>query len=376
MQIHRFDNAFQIHAFGTVLLCQDSAILPHGRSLSQFIIGQQHRDAPHAARQRGVQACQQRVQPLARHRAGAHGRSIEQRRVLHTVTFIVHNDLRDISTAQLAQHVVRHGQLRGSLRVRSVANFQNHVRKGGLLQRAFERLHQIVRQPAYKAYGVYSHTGQPRGQRQTAGCRVQRGKQHVSLQHLRAAKAVQQAGFPHIGIPYQRHHGHTALFAALTRFGTAALQLFQAFAQRVDAAAHMAAVVFQLAFARAAAGTCAAAPAAALTGQAGAKARQTGQTVLQRGKLRLQFAFIRHGPACEYLQNQHGAVYDLHLQQLLQISDLAAGQLGVEHGALRAQVDAQHTALGQAAFAQKCGRLRRFTLLHHLRHGFHAVCLC
>ena len=92
-----------------------------------------------------------------------------------------------------------------------------------------------------------------------------------------------------------------------------------------------------LLFARAAAGACAAAPAAALTGQAGAKARQTGQTILQRGKLRLQFAFIRHGPACEYLQNQHGAVYDLHLQQLLQISDLAAGQLGVEHGALRAQ---------------------------------------
>ena len=40
-----------------------------------------------------------------------------------------------------------------------------------------------------------------------------RGKQHVDLKDLLAAQGVQQAGFAHIGVADQRHHGHIVLLA-------------------------------------------------------------------------------------------------------------------------------------------------------------------
>ena len=133
------------------------------------------------------------------------------------------------------------------------------------------------------------------------------------------------------------------------------------------------AVVFQLAFARAAPGARAAATAAALAAQRLAQPLQPGQPVAQQGQLGLQLAFPGHGPAAEDLQDQHGPVQHLDAQGIAQVADLAAGELPVKHGSLGLQIHGVKPGLLQLAGAQHGAGFRGIPLLDDLCRHLHPV---
>ncbi len=104
-----------------------------------------------------------------------------------------------------------------------------------------------------------------------------------------------------------------------------------------------------------------------------AQAGKPRQPVAQGGQLGLQLALVGGGTAGKDLQNQHGAVDDLHLQGLFQIADLAARQLAVKNGGLGAQILADQPGFSHPSLAQHSGHVDGVPLLQHLAHRLHAV---
>ena len=136
----------------------------------------------------------------------------------------------------------------------------------------------------------------------------------------------------------------------------------------------VAAVQLQLGLTGTTAGTTAAAATAALAAQALAHSLQAGQTVAQKRQLGLQLALVGHGAAAEDLQNQHGAVNDLHAAQRRgDVADLAAGQLAVKHGTLGTQLRGGSSGLLQLAATQHDAGLGGLPLLGYGCHSLHVV---
>ena len=129
----------------------------------------------------------------------------------------------------------------------------------------------------------------------------------------------------------------------------------------------VATVQLQLGLTGTTAGTTAAAATAALAAQAFAHSLQAGQTVAQKRQLGLQLALVGHGAAAENLQNQHGAVNDLHAAQRRgDVADLAAGTFGT-------QLRGGSGGLLQLAAAQHDAGLGGLPLLGHGCHSLHVV---
>ena len=136
----------------------------------------------------------------------------------------------------------------------------------------------------------------------------------------------------------------------------------------------VAAVEFQLGLTGTAAGTAAATTAAALTTQAFAHALQPGQAIPQESQLSLQLTLVGDGTAAEDLEDQHGAVDDLHAAQRGgDVADLAAGQFAVKHGARGTQRLGGKVCLFQLAAAEDDAGLGGAALLGNLRDRLHVV---
>ena len=372
MQVVHADGAGVVDALRAVVLGQHAAAAAQDVGQRQLVVGQKHLDAAHAGGQDLVQAGFQRVQAAAGAGAGQQDVRVKGHRA-GLVALVVDGQAGDAAAAQLVQHLVGHGQLFRRGGVAGVGHAHQHVGKGGLLQRALEGVHQVVGQPADKADGVHQHHVQAAGQRQAAGGGVQRGKQHVRLKDPGPAQGVGQAGLAHVGVAHQRHHRHAAFLAGAAGLAPALFHLLQAAFQCLDAAADVPAVQLQLGLAGAAAGAGPAATAAALAAEHLAQALQPGHLVAQKRQLGLQFSLVGGGAGAEDLQDQHGAVNDLHLQGGAQIAQLAAGQLAVKNGGLGAGVQADQAGFGHLALAQHGGGLRRLAFLHHGGHRLHIV---
>ena len=98
------------------------------------------------------------------------------------------------------------------------------------------------------------------------------------------------------------------------------LHRLQLLLQRVNPAADMPPIAFQLGFAGAPGADAAAQP-----GQGGSLPRQPGQQVFQLGQLHLQPPLCRTGPGGKNVQNQGGAIHHSAGQRVGEIPMLGGG---------------------------------------------------
>ncbi len=220
---------------------------------------------------------------------------------------------RDAKRGQDLGHI---GGLFGGLGVADVADVQDQVGGQHLFQRGAEGGDQLRRQVRDETHGVRQDDLLARRQRDAAHRRVQRGEEHVLGQHLGPGQAVEQGGFPGVGIADQRDDGERHLgaggavqFARLHHLLKLALQLHHLL---VDGAA----VALDLRLTRAADE----AEAAALAFKVGPGADKAGPLVGQRRQFHLQHALAGAGAVGEDLQDQAGAVEKLDAPFLFQIA--------------------------------------------------------
>ena len=327
----------------------------------------------HPVTEQLVQLFQQGIQTVAGLGAGQQDVRVKVQGI-GLVTLVVNGQTGDVGTVQPVQDLISNGQLFFPLVVARVRHPHDDIRPCGFLQRGFEGLHQIVGQAGDKADRVHQQNGHAAGQNQLPAGGVQGGKQHVGLGHAGAAQGIHQAGFAHVGVTHKADHRHPGLGPGLAALAPALFHLSQLFGQCVDAGVDVAAVQLQLGLTGTTAGTTTAAATAALAAQAFAHSLQAGQTVAQKRQLGLQLALVGHGAAAEDLQNQHGAVNDLHAAQRRgDVADLAAGQLAVKHGTLGTQLRGGSGGLLQLAAAQHDAGLGGLPLLGHGCHSLHVV---
>ena len=223
MQVVNFYGAAVIHAILAVFLRRDAAAAAENVRQRQLVIGQHDLDRAHAVVQHLVELCQQCGQTVAG--LGARQQNVRVKgHGVGGVALVVDDQLRDVRAVEAAQHIIGHGQLFGCLCVARVGHLDDDIRERGLLQRGFERLHQMVRQAADKADGIHQNNLQTAGQYQLAGCRVQRRKQHVGFKNLLAAQRVQQARLADVRVADQRDHRHIVLPAGPAGLAAALFQ--------------------------------------------------------------------------------------------------------------------------------------------------------
>ena len=361
VQVVNFHGGAVKNAVLAVFLRRYAAAAAQNVGQRQLVIGQHQLDRAHAVAQHIVQLGQKLRQAAAGPGARQQNVRVKRNGVRH-IAFVVDHQLGDALAVKAAQNLIGHGQLLGGLGIARIGHLDDDVGERRFLQRGFERLDQMVRQPADKADRIHQNNLQTAGQHQLAGGGVQRGKQHVGLKDLLAAQGVQQAGFAHIGVADQRHHGHIVLLAGAAGLAAALFHFLQLFFQMLNAVVQVAAVKLQLGL-----------TGAALTAQAFAQPLQARQLVAQCGKLGLQLALVRGGAGTENFKDQHRAVQHLKLQRGGEVADLAAGQLAVKNRGGRVHILADKAGLGDLALTQHRGGLGRGALLYDLGHGVHAV---
>ena len=140
------------------------------------------------------------------------------------IALVQHGDDRCALHPQLLQQPFGHGTLFQQLRAGDIADAENEIGTGRLLQRGMEGLHQLVGQPPHQTYGINEHDLSSVRQLQRPGSRVQRGKELILRQHPGLGQGVQQGGFPHIGVAHNGHRGHAVFFTAGSSLFPAACQ--------------------------------------------------------------------------------------------------------------------------------------------------------
>ena len=185
-----------------------------------------------------------------------------------------------------------------------------------------------MRQAGDEADGVGEDRRTPARQLQAAHGGIEGGEQHVLGDDVRMGETVEQRRLAGVGVAHQRHRRirHSLAGRALqcprpTYFLELVLQL-------ADLLGDQPTVCLDLGFAGAAHDP----EAATLAFQVGPGADQTRLLVREPRELDLQPAFAGSGAAGEDLQDQAGAVDDLHLPGLLQIALLHGRQRIVDDG--------------------------------------------
>ena len=171
--------------------------------------------------------------------------------------------------------------------------------------------------------------------RRVVGSRV--AKSWLATNTSERARRLSRVDLPGVGIAHQGHDRDLRALALRAVAHPVGAHFFQFLLQLGNALADLAPVHFQLGFAGAAqanAARAAGAPAAAagLAGQVGPGAGQAGQAVFILRQFHLQHAFAGLGVLGEDIQDQRGAVDDVHVgpQALFQLAQVARGQLVVE----------------------------------------------
>ena len=118
-----------------------------------------------------------------------------------------------------------------------------------LVERRFERLHEVRGQLSDEAHGVGQEEGKIVDGHLTDGG-VERGEELVLSKHVALGQQVHHRRFAHVRIAHQRHTNETAAVLALR--GLLLVYLFQALLQQGDALQDDTAVHFQLRLTRAA----------------------------------------------------------------------------------------------------------------------------
>ncbi len=154
--------------------------------------------------------------------------------------------------AEIDQHVEHIGPLRLAVRMMGVADVDDDIRFGDLLQGGPESGDQMGRQVGDKADRVGQDRLAARGQREAPHRRVERREQHVPGGDRGAGQPVEQRRLPGIGIADQRDHRIRHAAARLAMQSPCPPGGVELALQSSDPLADQPAVDFELAFARSA----------------------------------------------------------------------------------------------------------------------------
>ena len=121
----------------------------------------------------------QRIDPGARAGAQRQAIGVESHlgRIAGQIDLVVDHQLLDLACPDLGDDLVDSLDLAFAVGRAGIDDMQQQVRLGGFLQRGAEGRHQTVRQVADEAHRVGEHHFQTVAQAQTAGERIQRGKE-------------------------------------------------------------------------------------------------------------------------------------------------------------------------------------------------------
>ena len=198
----------------------------------------------------------------------------------------------------------------------------DQVRGQHLLERGAKGGDQFGGQVADEPHRVREDHLGPVGQLHPAHGRIERGKQHVLGHHLGAGQPVEQRRFARVGIAHQRHDRVRHLGAGLPVQLARLHHLVELPAQAHQLVVDGPPVGLDLRLARPAHE----AQPAALALQVGPGAHQARALVGQRGHFHLQHALAGGGAVRENLEDQPGAVEDLHPPGLFQVALLHRAQ--------------------------------------------------
>ena len=208
---------------------------------------------------------------------------------------------------------------------------QDQVGLGDLLQRRAERLNQLVRQVPDEPDGVgQREDASVRGLRASGG-RVDRGEQRVLDEHARTGEPVEQAGLSGVGVARDRDRRDLVAHPLGLLGGAGGAELLELATQLGDAVVDPAAVRLELRLTGTATTDALAAGRAAtgLPGQLATPAAQALRLVPQLREFDLRLALGALGVLGEDVEDQRGAVDDLHLRPVLQVAQLAGRKLAV-----------------------------------------------
>ncbi len=352
-------------------------------------VGDEHSDGHHLLAQHVVDGAQQIIHPLAGqgadgHRVGVVGQGLLQLapglgiRPIQPVDLVQGSDHRLVPCPQLLQHLLHRGHLLVAVVVGDVHHVEEQVRLVDLLQRGPEGGHQGGGQLLDEAHRVGEEGLPSAGQGHPAGGGVQGGEELVLGHHLGVADGVEQGALAGVGVAHQGDDRHRIAPSALPVLLPVFVDLGQLLLQVGDAPPDLPSVHLQLGLARAAdahAAGGAPGPSTRLPGQVGPGSGQAGEPVLVLGQLHLDCALPGAGVAGEDVQDERGAVDDLHIlsQGLLQLPLLPRRELLVEDHHVRARLLDQALELLQLALADEGGRVGVIQplgqLAHHLQAG-------
>ena len=208
--------------------------------------------------------------------------------------------------------------LRRVVRVGDVADVEDDVGVEHFFERGAEGGDQLGRQVGDEADGIRQHDLAAMRQRELADGGVEGGEEQVLGEHPCPGQRVEDAGFSGVGVADQRHdrERHGVAPALLLAAGRA--HLLDALFEQLDAVLQLAAVAFELGFARTTHEADAARAALAL--KVGPGADQPALLIVEMRQFDLQHAFARRRPLAEDLEDQPGAVEHLGAGFLLEIA--------------------------------------------------------
>src|SRR4051812_21388382 len=358
-------------ALAGVLHRVDLAVLVQAVDQVAAVVGQQRPELHARPRQLALDLGQRVRDALARLRADDHRvrLALAQPRQDHGVRgvgLVDHDQLRHLVGADLREHLAHRGQLALGVGVRAIHDVQDQVGVGDLLQRAAERLHQLVRQVPDEADRVAHGVDAAVGGGRTPRGGVQGGEERVLHQHPGVGEPVEQARLAGVGVA-RDGHARDVVATALLALGVAgALHLAQVAPQLGDLGVDPAPVGLDLGLTGTTATDAAAGHADAATGLAGEVAAPAAQALLHVAQLRqldlrLPLAGLR--VLGEDVEDQRGAVDDLDLEAVLEVPQLARRQLAVgDDGVGAGGLDDLPQAIDLAA-ADEGGRIGPLTAL-------------
>ena len=254
----------------------------------------------------------------------------------------------------------------------AIHDVEDEVGVRHLFQRRAEGLDQVMRQMAHEAHCVGHGAVAPAGQVELAHRRIEGREERVLHEHARAGEPIEQTGLAGVRVAGQCDSGCTRALARTT-LGTAyPLHVLQLAAQHRHLVADATAISLDLGLARttgAHAAGGAARASARLTRQRLTPTAQTRKEILHLRKRHLRATGLAARVLGEDVEDEPGAVDDLHLDHLLQVTQLARAELSIADDGVGASGDdeiAELPGLAGTDIGRRVGTIA--TLDHAIEH--------
>src|SRR5579875_1534221 len=228
----------------------------------------------------------------------------------------------ELSQSELLEDAIDVVPLGFRIGMRDISNMDDDIRFQHLLERGAERRHELGREIGNEADGIRKDDLPARGQLDGAHRRIERREQQILGKDSGVREPIEERRLPGIGVADECDHRVGDAPARVSVQFPCPNHAFQFSLELGDALADQAPVDFDLAFARPAQES----EAAALPLQMGPASHQSAALIGEVRKLDLKPSLAGTGPLPENLQDQSRAVDDLAVKRALQIALLDRAQ--------------------------------------------------